>query len=223
MITVWKYLLTITERQLLSMPRGTKVISVTPDKTGHDALLWALVDTEAPCEDRTVLIYQAGTPIGDHGEFIGTVQTHGRLYWHVFWETVETVEAVEAGSIWLITTGRSDWDTEGIADVRMTVNTTLGWYPTKQDAEARIATLEGHQRGLRGGVRDSRDRSVVVRGVPHAGRCARGVGGAVARVGGAVAVARSRSRSRTLAVRVGLTVSVCRCRFIVVEGEGGQR
>ena len=146
MITVWKYPLAITDRQVLNMPRDAQVLSVEADETGHAALLWALVDTDAPREDRAVLIYGTGNPAPeDTGKFIGTVRTHGRFYWHVFLETVETVDA---GSIWVITTGRSEWDTEGIADVRMTVNTTLGWYPTKQDAEQHIKTLEVQQYAL---------------------------------------------------------------------------
>jgi hypothetical protein len=78
----WKFVLHPYARNML--PVGAKLLSVHAQ--GDDLCLWALVDTEAPLEDREFVIVGTGHEVHDHaGAFIGTaLLANGRLVLHVF-------------------------------------------------------------------------------------------------------------------------------------------
>ena len=87
MITIWKYkILPLDGPQRYDMPRGAHVISTALDPQ-RDICFWALVDTNAPLEERTMWCVGTGWPLEDigmyEGEFIGTVVKEPYV-WHLF-------------------------------------------------------------------------------------------------------------------------------------------
>lgn len=89
MMTVWKYPLSIEDRQTIDMPRGTRALSV---QVQHGELtVWALVDDDqrenlAPVN---FLITGTGNPIQglafESWRFLSTVQLmQGQMVFHVF-------------------------------------------------------------------------------------------------------------------------------------------
>ena len=96
--TIWKFKLEITDEQILEMPKGAIFTSVDKiaEPTQHSRFdredrlyLWAIVDSEARKENRTIYIYGTGQPLRpvhkNKKDFIGTVVTEGgQLIWHVF-------------------------------------------------------------------------------------------------------------------------------------------
>lgn len=87
---VWKYVLEVTDEQLIEMPQGAQILSVAVQN--GSPMLWALVNPVAPFEDRIVRTIGTGHPVEDVlGRFLGTYQLHGgALVFHVF-------ESVAAG------------------------------------------------------------------------------------------------------------------------------
>lgn len=84
MHTIHKYQLAITDKQLVDIPRGGKVLSA---QIQRDTLcIWALVDDAAPVEPRTFYVHGTGHKLLDPtARFIGTVQMRGgALIFHVF-------------------------------------------------------------------------------------------------------------------------------------------
>lgn len=83
---IWKFELDVTDRQLVWMPIGAKVLDV---QMQHDqCCLWALCDEHAQKEARYFNIYGTGNPMPDEpGEYIATFQmVGGQLVFHVFEE-----------------------------------------------------------------------------------------------------------------------------------------
>lgn len=83
----------------LELPERARILTLQTlvDQPGHDmtgglfppverVYLWALVDPEAPVEERHFTHYGTGHPIpNDPGEYIGTYQLfNGQLVWHLF-------------------------------------------------------------------------------------------------------------------------------------------
>jgi len=65
------------------MPRGAQIVHVAMQ--GHQIMLWALVDKDAPLEDRHFVTVGTGWPldvVGGNLKHVGTV-LHGELVWHV--------------------------------------------------------------------------------------------------------------------------------------------
>lgn len=102
--TVYRYRLTITDEQTVSMPEGAVILSVARRDypqlpmlgVGGDEPLdmWALVDPDAPVRPRRIRIAGTGHPLDDVDqlEFLGTVQVvQGQLVFHVF-EALENLE-----------------------------------------------------------------------------------------------------------------------------------
>lgn len=81
--TIWKFELSVTDVQQVSMPRGAKILSVA-DQRGV-LCMWAEVATDEPKEPRSIRIYGTGHPMdnGDRETFIGTAQA-GPFVWHVY-------------------------------------------------------------------------------------------------------------------------------------------
>jgi hypothetical protein len=84
-VRIWKFPLAITGEQMITMPKGTAILSV--QMQGNQLSLWALVNErydDSPCR---VHIVGTGHP-ADHVlamPFVGTVQD-GPYVWHVFAE-----------------------------------------------------------------------------------------------------------------------------------------
>lgn len=83
MKSIWKFPLDVTDEQQVEMPVGSQALSV--QMQGEQACLWALVDTEAEKEERTVQIFETGHSVTGEGDFVGTFQVHGgALIFHAF-------------------------------------------------------------------------------------------------------------------------------------------
>lgn len=77
---------------VVTMPRLAKVIHVGSQYDGP--VLWALVDTSQPDEERSFWVYGTGHPITEADPWIGmthhgTVQTESGLVWHIFEKPIE--------------------------------------------------------------------------------------------------------------------------------------
>lgn len=83
---VFKYELPVDDYFTLSLPKGAQVLSVQAQ--GNKPCLWALVDPDAPTEERQFRFAGTGHSIKeDPGrlEFVSTFQTHGgSLVFHIF-------------------------------------------------------------------------------------------------------------------------------------------
>jgi hypothetical protein len=81
---VWKFPLPISDRVTVEMPAGAQVLAV--QEWNNAPCVWALVDPEAPSQNRFFKIVGTGYALPPlAGEYLGTVQTHGgQLVWHVF-------------------------------------------------------------------------------------------------------------------------------------------
>jgi hypothetical protein len=83
-LSIWKFDLTVTDRQLVTMPIGAKILSI--QFQGGSLKLWALVDPEAETVGREIVMYGTGWPMREHpGQHLGTVQqADGYFVWHFF-------------------------------------------------------------------------------------------------------------------------------------------
>lgn len=95
MKTIWKFPLETTDLQTIVMPEGAEFLTLQV-QAGEPAL-WALVDDEAPKQQRTFATYGTGRPVrdmakrqaGEQQTYIGTYQLDaGALVWHVFEITI---------------------------------------------------------------------------------------------------------------------------------------
>lgn len=87
MKAVYKYDVPLDDKLRLSLPKNAAVLSVQVQGTNRNPQLWALVDTEAPLEDRYYRWFGTGheIPLGMDWVFIATVQT-GPFVFHLFEE-----------------------------------------------------------------------------------------------------------------------------------------
>ena len=86
MRTIWKYQLDMVYRTVVEMPVGATVLQF--QNQGGVMTFWALVDTEAPTEERIFYVAGTGKPFPEvAGElyYMGTVQERGYV-WHIFEE-----------------------------------------------------------------------------------------------------------------------------------------
>jgi hypothetical protein len=84
-MTIWKYPLIVTDKQIVAMPAGAKILSVQTQ--GGVLCLWAMVSPSNPLTDRIIFIFGTGHQIEDAENlaFIGTFQVDGgRFVFHVF-------------------------------------------------------------------------------------------------------------------------------------------
>lgn len=86
MITIWKYILEVTDKQTIEVPEDGKILSVQVQN--GKPCLWVLVNSENKKVVRTIVTYGTGNRITDYKHdyiFIGTYQLHnGGLVFHVF-------------------------------------------------------------------------------------------------------------------------------------------
>ena len=87
---IFKYKVTPLDHTL--MPKDAQIIHV--DSQGEEIFVWAIVNTSAEMEKRSILVYPTGNgfpdqfELGKNVEFIGTVKMESRmmglLMFHVF-------------------------------------------------------------------------------------------------------------------------------------------
>ncbi len=85
MSTIWKYILTTADEQVVEMPNGAEILSC--QMQGEDLYLWALVTPGADLKTRLIRIHGTGHPVpyAERLKFISTFQMHGgALIFHVF-------------------------------------------------------------------------------------------------------------------------------------------
>ena len=88
---ICKYELEIADEQKINIPAFSRILSV---QAQHDKLcLWAVVETEMPLSEIEILIVGTGNECPEgcwdnppiyNNKFLGTVQMHNGLVWHVF-------------------------------------------------------------------------------------------------------------------------------------------
>ena len=79
---IWSWNLSLTDRQIIAMPTGAKLLSV--QKQNSEFKLWALVDDSAESVSRDIAVYGTGNPITEPcGIHISTVQDNS-FVWHFF-------------------------------------------------------------------------------------------------------------------------------------------
>lgn len=79
---IWKYVLQITDEQIIEVPNGAKPLHVG-QQDGH-LCLWMVVDVESEFTKFVVNIVGTGNPVPNElPPYIGTAQIHA-LVWHVF-------------------------------------------------------------------------------------------------------------------------------------------
>lgn len=81
--SIWKYELSVTDAQLVSMPADASILCVQMQR--GKPCLWVLVEETARREKRAFCIFGTGNHFtaGPHAEYIGTFQD-GPLVWHLF-------------------------------------------------------------------------------------------------------------------------------------------
>jgi hypothetical protein len=87
MNTIYKYPLTLQYSQVVSMPKGAKILSC--QMQGDVICLWATVDPSQPNFPRYITIYETGQKVhSTESTYLGTVLEH-QFVWHVFEEKME--------------------------------------------------------------------------------------------------------------------------------------
>lgn len=81
--TIWKFLLELTDGQVLMIPEGAEVLTV--QLQNGEPCLWAIVNPEHGPEPRRFEIHRTGNPIAAFAErrYIATFQ-QPPFVWHVF-------------------------------------------------------------------------------------------------------------------------------------------
>jgi hypothetical protein len=83
--TIWKFGLPIKDSAQLTMPQGSRVLTVATQ--GGQPYLWAVVDPRLATENRTFYVRGTGHPLGtaEGATFIGTFMLEDGLFvGHVF-------------------------------------------------------------------------------------------------------------------------------------------
>jgi hypothetical protein len=83
---IFKYPLPIDDEIEISMPDGSEILTVQPQK--GTPCIWAIVDTDAPLTTRRLCLRGTGRTFkGNEGKYIGTQQIdNGALVFHLFEE-----------------------------------------------------------------------------------------------------------------------------------------
>ena len=86
MKTIFKYQLSITDKQTIELPQYAKILCVGVQS--EYIYLWALIDTEATLNEmRDIEIYGTGNPVceinGTDRPYLGTCFING-FVWHIF-------------------------------------------------------------------------------------------------------------------------------------------
>jgi len=82
--TIWKFPMIVADVTRVSMPMGSRVLTVGLQGPRNDLVAWATVNPIAPTESREFLVRGTGHPLdGNEGRYIGTVFP-GSLVFHIF-------------------------------------------------------------------------------------------------------------------------------------------
>lgn len=83
MKTIWKFPLAVTDKQTVSMPKGSRILSA--NEQHGQVCIWALVNTEAEREEKSIAIVGTGNPftLDESWKFVDSVQ-QSFFVWHVF-------------------------------------------------------------------------------------------------------------------------------------------
>lgn len=91
---IFNYPLKTVSEQTVSMPSGAQILSVHSQNGYEDLILWALIQTDNPPEERHLRVYQAHRPIeeGESLRYIGFVYNNNNndnraTTWHIFERT----------------------------------------------------------------------------------------------------------------------------------------
>jgi len=84
MKSIWKFSLAVKGLQDVEMPKGAEILCA--DTQAEALCVWAVVDTDAEKEPRSIAVIGTGHEMGaDNFKYIGTAQMKGgALIWHVF-------------------------------------------------------------------------------------------------------------------------------------------
>lgn len=84
MRTIWKYELDRTDEQVVRVPMVAEFLHVGCQDGVHP-VVWALIDTDRPLEDRLLYIAGTGNPVPEpwEGRYVGSAIC-GPFVWHVF-------------------------------------------------------------------------------------------------------------------------------------------
>jgi hypothetical protein len=85
MKTIWKYPLSMMDKQVISLPVGSKILCAQIQN--DTACIWVLVDPENKQIKREIMVFGTGHPVDDSLdlEYIGTFQIASLgLVFHVF-------------------------------------------------------------------------------------------------------------------------------------------
>jgi hypothetical protein len=81
--TIWKWVIELTDRQVIEMPRGSKIL--TCQLQNGSICLWALVNPTQELEHRIIQIVGTGNPFEYATDpiYIASVQ-QSQFVWHIF-------------------------------------------------------------------------------------------------------------------------------------------
>jgi len=97
MLSVYKYTLKVTERQILET-QSTNILSVKVQNK-NEIVVYALVDTDSPMHKYEFNISGTGHPIDvtiNKFDFLGTVEVYDSLMFHVFYRYATVPEYKES-------------------------------------------------------------------------------------------------------------------------------
>jgi hypothetical protein len=82
--TIWKYPLSVTERQRIQMPQGAEILTIQTQ--AEQPCIWVIVDPEQPKEIRYLETFETGQEITDAPrKYLGSYQLkEGKFVFHVF-------------------------------------------------------------------------------------------------------------------------------------------
>ena len=95
--TIYKYLLEVTDYQIIDLPAGAEILSVQPQPPPYGNIqeqlcMWVQIDTQNELEPRRIRIFGTGNSMSYEHQlrFIGTVQMNNHAFvWHVFENILE--------------------------------------------------------------------------------------------------------------------------------------
>jgi hypothetical protein len=82
MKTIHKYIIDITDEQLIQIPEEAEILHAGLDPRGYPCL-WARVDTDKPFESVKIIVAGTGNPLPEVGRHLGSF-TQNFFVWHVF-------------------------------------------------------------------------------------------------------------------------------------------
>lgn len=85
MYKIWKYILSITDTQIINIPEGSKILKIGVQE-GTNISMWCMVNPDASKIDRLIKIHGTGQDIQTEypeDAYVGSVQLDGYV-WHIF-------------------------------------------------------------------------------------------------------------------------------------------